>query len=122
MDSERSEAPLYKVSVGFEVIHARDLKNVRRIAGFTQPLLLLAESGQAVAELIKRAGNMSILGVAFDVETLCALPLKQRELDVVREEKELICARHGWRERMDWIGLGWVPLLLQPARCGLCLV
>lgn len=49
---------------------------------------------------------MSILRVAFDVETLCALPLEQRELDVVREEKELICARHGWREKMDWIGMG----------------
>jgi hypothetical protein len=79
------------------------LRNVRRIAGFAQTLLLLAESGQAVAELIKRAGNMAILRVAFNVETLCALPLEQRELDVVREEKELICARHGWRE-MDWDG------------------
>jgi hypothetical protein len=57
--------------------------------------LFLLQRGQAVAELVERARDVAILGIAsavvtIEVQLLCPFPLEERQLDVVGEEEQLV--------------------------------
>lgn len=69
--------------------------NVRFIAGFLQPLLLLLKALEAFAELVERARDVAVLRVATQVQGPGTLLLKERQLDVVGEEEERVGIRHG---------------------------
>lgn len=80
--------------------------DVRRITGVGQSLSLVTETCDAVAELVQRAGDVAILGIVLEVQTLRTLPLQQRQLDVVGEEEKLARRRHRGQfdGRMERIG------------------
>lgn len=57
-------------------------------------MLFLLQGRKTIAELVEGARDVAILSIAIEVEALGTLSLKQRELDVVGEEEQVIGVGH----------------------------